>query len=366
MRRWGYTTLFALLAPCVVAVPVYSQPVPPAPPVPPAQTQPASQLISNPEQVLRDLAADDFATRRTATHALLINHRLTPEDLAPLYARATLPEQRGRLLEIIYHHYIRREQVKMISPDGRGSLGVSLMGLMPGGDPTDPRTRPVIRIAATYPGFPAYTHLEPGDTITAVDGRVLEGDDPMVVQQQFIGVIQSQAIGSSLRMTVDRNGQAVNVSVPLAPFVALTTIYDGGAYILRPNYQIEWDSWRRKYLPTQPSDEPLAIPLPTAPKAAAEEPNMQAENGIILREEAHRHVIVAKPQARPAQQPAQIKRLGVRVHNVEIQRAASQAQPAQPQVHDAQDLQRDVEMLRERVRQNPANPQPAATRPATE
>jgi Lon-like protease len=62
-------------------------------------------------------------------------------------------------------------------------------------------------VVQTEPGFPAAGVLKAGDVITAVDGK------PVTSQSGLTGLISAHPAGSTLTVTITRNGQASNVQV---------------------------------------------------------------------------------------------------------------------------------------------------------
>jgi len=227
------------------------------------------------QNVLRDLASDDFNTRERATRELLINNKLTPQDIAPVFRQATTPEQRARLLDVARHHFLRGEQEKLSQVGGQGSLGVSLQSRPPG-DPEDPASQQGgIRIAATYPGFPAYYFLQAGDVIIAVDDQAL-GDAPFV-QNRFVEIVQSRGVGGTLSLKIDRNGQTLDMAIPLAGFVGLVRMFAGSPWALQPEFQQKWNKVQTELFPGVDPGETLAVDLGDAAAAVPPDPVLQQE-----------------------------------------------------------------------------------------
>jgi Lon-like protease len=69
-----------------------------------------------------------------------------------------------------------------------------------------PYTTEVVVVQAR-PGFPAAGVLKAGDVITAVDGK------PVAGQSSLTGLISAHPAGSTLAVTITRNGQTMNVQV---------------------------------------------------------------------------------------------------------------------------------------------------------
>jgi hypothetical protein len=223
-----------------------------------AQTRPADETI------LGELANESYETRQRATQALLADDGLTVDDLKRLYAASTLPEQRHRLLDAAQHHFVRSLIEAQFPPTGEavGSLGISLLkSVGPTETPEGPDAgRTAARIGLTYPGFPAYVWLRAGDLIVAVNGATLPTtDDPDTVQRRFIELVQKNKAGQSIKLTVYREGQRLEVSVKLAPYKALQVFYEQAELSLMPNIAARWDGLRRQIVATHP-DEKAIIP----------------------------------------------------------------------------------------------------------
>lgn len=292
------------------------------------------------QAVLRDLASDDFNTRERATRELLINNKLTPQDIAPVFRQTTTPEQRARLLDVARHHFLRGEQEKLSQVGGQGSLGVSLQSRPPG-DPEDPTSqRGGIRIAATYPGFPAYYFLKAGDVIVAVDDQAL-GDAPFV-QNRFVEIVQSRGVGGTLSLKIDRNGQTLDMAIPLAGFVGLVRMFAGSPWALQPEFQQKWNKVQTELFPGVDTDTPLMVELGEAaamPQAPVlHQAGVQQQRQVIIRGGARAVIHVdavdirragAVRQAAAAKQVEEAKQEAPR--NAGMNQAAEvQAEAAQP------------------------------------
>jgi hypothetical protein len=227
---------------------------------------PAARAEVNVQATLSELRSDDYATRQRATQALLADEKLVDEDFKALCAAATLPEQRERLLDAARHHLVRRMQEPLSRQGGAGSLGLSLLPAPP--SPGAPRG--ATRVGTTYPGFPAYVSLRPGDLILAVNGQVLPVlPDDVAVRQRFVDMIQVNPAGTTIRLKVSRDGKPLDLSVKLASFDALNTLYESEGR-LRQSFHIQWDQLRRELTALTPTAPPLKINLETPKPAPAE------------------------------------------------------------------------------------------------
>ena len=170
----------------------------PAPGASSAATQPATPAVPienlphvQVDPALRDAAAqlDDpsFTVRDQATDRLMDKAIDTPQLYALLAGNDLTPEQRYRLLAILQTRLLK-------SP--RGAIGIRMAGLLPGAMP--PNGPVEIRVDDLLPGLPAEKVLQIGDTITAVDGRVLTRSD------ELINYVQMKQPGDKVTLTVRR------------------------------------------------------------------------------------------------------------------------------------------------------------------
>jgi hypothetical protein len=238
-----------------------------------AQTRPAD------DTVLRELADPNYDTRQRATQALLANDALTPEDIRRLYAASTLAEQRHRLLDAAHHHFLRRvieQQFPVNAADGRnavGSLGVLLADAAPSETVDVPEIGQAASIRSTYPGFPAYASLRPGDLVVAVNDTPLPTrDNPEAARNRFTALIKQHKPGESVRLTLYREGKRMEVTSKLAPFEALTSLYVQSELMLMPNIQQRWLMERRQITAAHPPAPPLTPDLTKSGPVSAPEP----------------------------------------------------------------------------------------------
>lgn len=228
---------------------------------------------SNLQSALSDMRSEDYATRQRATTMLLANDSLSPQELQTLYAAATLPEQRQRILDVARHHMVRKLQESLSRQGGAGSLGLSLVA-SPFTEAAAEPNHPVARVGTTYPGFPAYVALKPGDQILSVNGQTLPAvQDEITIRQKFIELIQSNRAGAMVRLGLLRQGKPLEISVRLASFDSLSTLYEGEAR-LRPPFDAQWNQLQHELTAQNPAPEPLKIsldprspPVPDAPPA---------------------------------------------------------------------------------------------------
>lgn len=241
-----------------------------APPAP-APSTPA------PAALLAQLGSERYEQRQQATHELLVSPTVTPDELVALYAAARTAEQRSRLMSIALHRSVSDfiKEAPVLSE--RAGLGVSLSGGVRAEQIPEVR-RAAVRIGTVYPGFPAYVDLQPGDLVTAVNEAELPNGEPTAIVSGFIQLVQGNAPGKPLTLTVWRAGESLKVTLKTAPYEALQMLYDpnaisaGGAPAgegLREPFQQRWEALRNRMLASAKGQKlsPLVVRLPAAPEA---------------------------------------------------------------------------------------------------
>lgn len=93
-------------------------------------------------------------------------------------------------------------------------LGVRHTSVSVGGDGQE--ARKVVELIRVVPGAPADGRLEVGDRILAVDGKPLSSSDPEAEFQEHIRTAGGGA-STEMRFTVERKGEAREVTVPVGP-----------------------------------------------------------------------------------------------------------------------------------------------------
>ena len=144
------------------------------------------------------LRADSVAQREVASTALADRPDLELVQLGDILRRNDLtPEQRLRLENIARDKFVR-------SP--RGALGVQFAELAAEAS-----------IAATFEKFPSSKVLKPGDVITAIEGVAMVSPDGYQRPNCRPFIIASDP-GESIRVTVRRDGQVLELDCPLGRF----------------------------------------------------------------------------------------------------------------------------------------------------
>jgi hypothetical protein len=209
--------------------------------------------------LVEQLGDADYDVRHRATVKLLQTNTISPEDCLALYAQATGAEQRQRLLTVARHHLVR--QLVARHPAGqRGSLGLMLAGAVALESPK--LNRPGVRVLATFPGFPAYAHLEPGDLIVMLMGESMPDTDvPEQIRTAFIERASQLSPGQTVQLRVWRRGQLRDIQFPLASYDALDRMYSTADQSLRPPYHLEWQQLLRQLRQYDPPASPLTVDL---------------------------------------------------------------------------------------------------------
>lgn len=215
-------------------------------------------------QLLADLGSSNYETRRLASIRLMADETLKRQDIDRLYAASTTAEQRLRLIEVARHHAIRDIYMQRFAEDPRGSLGVTLRPVENGEQ--QGLEHPAILVLLTFPGFPAFAHLLPGDFVTAINGEHLPaGLDGKQTSDRFIEIIKSHRPGDMIELELQREGKTHTVRFSLAPFGALSELFEEGAGILRgqprlkAQYQAIWAQREAELHKIHPPAPPLRI-----------------------------------------------------------------------------------------------------------
>lgn len=212
--------------------------------------------VSDAEQVLAALDSPDYRQRQDQTLALLADDAIELDDLAELFARARSVEQRHRLLGVARHHVLRQRREQVFDRPDRGSLGISHRTLgvdeLPEHEGHDGAA---VEILFTLPGFPAHGRLEAGDRVIALGGEPLPRD---FTAEDFRNRIVNFRSGDELQLTIERQGEQLTRTVPLASAQALGAMYDPVGLHLRPQFENDWQEIRRS-LELEPPGEPLRL-----------------------------------------------------------------------------------------------------------
>lgn len=226
-------------------------------------------------EFLARLGDPNFRVRQEAMYALMNARGINIDRLAQMYERAETPEQRNRLLIVARHIHLQVVAQSAENFDqGRDQRPSGAIGIPRDAVPGDqlPHLRAsAVRVIATLPGFPAHAGLRRDDLIRAVDGQALpRTNDPDLTFANFQQMLQVRPPGSSIRLTVYRDGGEIEVPIRLAHGAALSQIYqagkgDGKGEIpqLADVWAFNWETVRHQRFPAPVSeDEPLQVDWP--------------------------------------------------------------------------------------------------------
>jgi len=189
------------------------------------------------DEILAKLDHPDPDIREAQTRELLGDLRVTPEHVLDALERARTWEQRHRLIEIARHHFIREVIARGDRSKDAAAIGIRLDTAALLDDAAT--SRYVVRVDATFPGFPGHAVLRPGDLVLAIPGTgPLDAGRPT---DTFTRRIQSMNPGDELTLDIQRDGEIQRVSMRLGSLQALHTIYpsDGFLQALHPDVRRE-------------------------------------------------------------------------------------------------------------------------------
>ncbi|MGH7130958.1 MAG: PDZ domain-containing protein [Phycisphaerales bacterium] len=249
-------------------------------------------------KLVDSLRADAVAQREAAATALADRPDLELPQIGEILRRNDLtPEQRLRLENIARNKFIR-------SP--RGALGVRFADLSA-----------EAAIQQTYEKFPSSKVLKPGDVITAIEGVPMISPDGSLRPNCRPFIIAADP-GDSIRVTVRRDGQTLDLDCPLGRFNDLDNgMRWAGASAFQPgDIEAAW-SIRAAKLTGRSAPEPVASGVATdewTPRGRA----------LVEREAEQRDMsvkgapVVAGGQPRPALRPEEIT--GVYDKEIQVKR----------------------------------------------
>ncbi|MBB6430052.1 PDZ domain-containing protein [Algisphaera agarilytica] len=223
--------------------------------------------VAQPEHnPLVDLAAEDFEIRQEASDALYLDETLSTEQLVGWYAQAEQPEVRQRLLAVARHHFLRQMRLDTFPAEGPGSIGVvQSMQIEPPPIDADPKaqrnrtTNTFALVTRVLEGFPASGRLHPLDRVVALDGQLLGAANQNQRFEDLMGLYQA---GDTLTLTVQRNGESLDIEIPLANRNALGAMYAFPEFGLTPDFDVAWTEYRQQHFPlvdnnlAPPSNDP--------------------------------------------------------------------------------------------------------------
>ncbi len=229
--------------------------------------QPAATL----EQLIADLASQDFHARELATVRIRDDKAIRLADIERILSTAQLPlEAHSRLLTIARDRFIS-------SP--RAAMGVQfdLMTL-----------RDRIVIEDTFPPFACHKLLEPGDIVIEADGIPLTGSAGRPLIQ---GMIISRDPGDTMKLVVRRGKEKLTFDVKLGDFRELRNNTLDEARLYR--------AWRTRSRTYTRAEMPIKTPVhPDAWPDALEASRMRQMQQIKVQPSSPSIVVHAGGRAR--------------------------------------------------------------------
>jgi hypothetical protein len=193
-------------------------------------------VSADPADHLQRLDDEDFATRQSATEAMLAEPDLNLQILAQLYDQSETPEQQHRLRAVGLHlalTEVREESFGQLQGADRGSLGIVHsvepmvageleMFDIPGVDVAEPQPIRLARVIRVLPGFPAYGKLREGDKVLRVQGQLLDRRDSRSALEI---ALRRFSPDDTIDLHILRDSELIVVQIKLVRSLALTTMY---------------------------------------------------------------------------------------------------------------------------------------------
>jgi len=216
-----------------------AEPVEPAEPAAPDDAAPADPDAA----LIKQLSHPGFGQREDAYFKLL---RLDDVDEARMLKWMDLAdslEARHRVLSAAQHHVLRNFIDRHFAGQEHGSVGLTQQVLLAEQAP-DVR-RAAVLVVMTFPGFPAYAHLKPGDMIIRFNGQDIP--EKMDVDM-FRDMVQQHRNGDRVTLVAIRQGKPIELAFELGSFEALRRMYQHNDRSLQPPFRDAWHKTRDKLL----------------------------------------------------------------------------------------------------------------------
>jgi hypothetical protein len=236
------------------------------------------------EELVERLADPEYAVRAAATAALLRDNTLDEPALRAMLELPTArdPERRRRLMIVAEHHLMRTiihawtEENTPIGARASAAVGFSYNPLLPDKNPYGEDAGLII--LATMPGFPGYAYLRPGDVVLSIDGKTTRVGTIESVRRWVRSAIGAHLDGGTVRMTIQRGEDTLELAMPCTGIDALNEMYTttgDGSTIRRAHAQRTLDDALARLTAGLPDPEealpaPAAPDLPEAPEAPAD------------------------------------------------------------------------------------------------
>jgi hypothetical protein len=214
------------------------------------------------EQLVTDLAGNDFAARQHASEKLFANEQFDLPLLETALKRDNLTlEARTRLLAIARQRFFRTP---------RAALGFQFGGQL----------RDRIVVGQTFPKFDAFGKLEEGDMIVVADGFKLEGPGARPLLQS---IIISHEPGEVLKLVVRRGARKLDLDITLGKFSDLEQ--QGGGALLEDRLSRAWRI--RSQAKIGAAAEPIRVEGARAAPWGASEDSVQRKADRIMQRDAN-------------------------------------------------------------------------------
>ncbi len=203
----------------------------------PADAQPSDALIA----LIRDLDADEFETRESATNKIATDESISTESLEALAGQGELsPEAHSRVLDALRRRF---------ASEPRPALGISMQ--------QPPTTSEGVAIAGLTPGFPSADVLKPDDVIVNIGGVSLENAPANT--ELLRDVVRSYIQTEEIPMIVRRGEERLNLRVPLGRYEDLKQ----GNFVAPDELNRSWDiRMRRRGLAAADETNVIEVAVP--------------------------------------------------------------------------------------------------------
>jgi len=214
------------------------EPAEPTPPTPPPNPDIAR---------IAQLSDPDFAVREAAYFDLLGETEVDEARLMYWMRLANSLEARHRVLNAAQHHVLKNSIRKVYADSRQASVGLTQQAVRAQDAPD--LQRAAVLVVMTFPGFPAYAQLKPGDMIVRFAGEDMPDD---LAVDTFRDMVQQHENGDEVELTVIRQGKPLDLKFQLGSFEALSRMYEHNERALEPPFREQWAKVRAKLLKVAP------------------------------------------------------------------------------------------------------------------
>lgn len=242
-------------------------------------------------QLLAQLSDPDFMTRENATTQLMTCDDVSDDQLSTALRTSKSPEVRQRLVQIAMHRFYAQLQINagpevITLPDNGAALGVYF---------PEPRNEnrfvvkahqhpmldtPAMLICFTYPGFPAYAYLRPGDLVTGMDGQTFTDD---LTREEFSARIGRHEPGEFIDLDLIRNSHPMHVRFRLDNKKRLSAVSQMLANVSDPSLYQPWRQHLNALLGDSADEPAIRITMADAPESQPQPRNLSATGRVLMR-----------------------------------------------------------------------------------